>query len=335
MEITKILEFILLSLILITKVSSSEEIWDFKNTAIDLFSNSNSYTYIITKGNVNNSEFRLEKKITKEGNNIIQKNFLYIDKHFTKEVNWEDIDNFYNINGVKYICPTGRNYMNVLYNSELKEIIPKSIASDKNWELKCYYLQENSILTFFLYDDINTDIKIYKYNLDIDNLEGKEIKMKDENANDVTALFAFRWIIDNSDINEESLIAITSSSSSLDIKYFQFEGDILDNKERDTITQSLFNNKVNHDINRNYFYFISYNSNSFKSGYINETDKITKSNFYIIQKFENKYDIFNSFGISININTLNLTKNSKYAYYNVTKGEINFYGMIDIELNRI
>lgn len=92
--------FILLFLALITKVSSSELIWNFEKTAINLLNNSDSYKYNITQGKVNDSEFRLEKRIIKEGNEINHKNTLYINQKFIEDVDWEDIDSFYNIKDI-------------------------------------------------------------------------------------------------------------------------------------------------------------------------------------------------------------------------------------------
>ena len=337
MKKSAILYFILifLSSILITKESSSEVIWDFNKTAINLLNKSNLYIYDITKGNNNNCEFRLEKRITKEGDNIVQKNFLYIDeKMIEEEVNWEDIDKFYNINGVKYICPTGNNYMYIYEdNNKLKPEIPDNFRTENNWELKCFYLEGKKILlTFFIYDNTNIETQIYKYELDF----GLSKVIPISKTEDIRDLFSFQW----TDSNKDSLIAITYNYGSIDLQclYFDFEQNKLINHKAKDFTSSLTYIKVNNDNSRNNFYFINYRANSkeFESGYINETNNITKDNIEekIISNLK-IYEPLKELGNDIIINSANLTKNSKYAYYNVTKGNINFYGMIDIELNKI
>jgi len=281
------LEFILtlLFLELISKVSSSEIIWDFEKTAINLLSDSDSYNYTITQGNVNNTEFRLKKIITKKGNNITHKNILYIDQNPGIEVNFEDIDKFYNIKGVNYICPTGKNYM-LIYNknNSLSEKIPKDFNSNDNWELKCYYHEEKDILlTFFLIDNNDMPPKIYKYEFGSESLEETKIRIRAEIRN----LFSFQWKTDNLYANKDSFIGVTYSSVSIDLHclYFNYGENDIEHIKAESIINSFYKIKVNNDYNRNVFYFINYllNSNKIESGYINDIDKITQDNISTYQ----------------------------------------------------
>ena len=320
MKKTIILEFIFILLIfaLITKISSSELIWEFEKVAINLLSNSESYTYTITQGKVNNTEFRLEKKIIKEGNKINHNNTLYINQKFIEDVDWEDIDSFYNVKDNNYICPTGKKHMHIYNNSGLVCKTPEIFKPLSNWELKCYYLEEKYVLlTFFLNNENNEDIQVYKYDLTTELLKGDLINIRDD---DIRTLLGFRWSPDDSGKNKDSFIAITSSSGKIDLKNYIFQGNEFGNEGRTTIGDSLSNTKVNHDNYRNYFYFVSYDQKSFKSGYIKETDNITKDNIDANKKNINTNDTFKDYVENININSVNLIKNSKYAYYEVSNG---------------
>jgi len=105
-------------LLFLLKLSySSPPLWEFEKSSINLLSNLNLYEGIIYEDNMYNMTLKLVKQISKEGENITQKNILYIDNELVSEVDWEEIDSFYNINGIKYICPRGPNYMYTYNNS--------------------------------------------------------------------------------------------------------------------------------------------------------------------------------------------------------------------------
>ena len=88
-------------------------LWNINKAAINLLSNSNTHKYIIFDRSMNNMNLRLEKIINKQENGITQKNYLYIDNELINgvDIDWEDIESFYNIKGIKYICPKGRYFM--------------------------------------------------------------------------------------------------------------------------------------------------------------------------------------------------------------------------------
>ena len=141
---------LIILLFLLSLSYSKPPLWEFEKASINLLSNSNSYEGIIYENSMYNMSLKLVKQINKEGDNITQKNILYIDNELVSEVDWEEIDSFYNINGRKYICPRGSNYMYNYTNSKLK-IIKFSNLDLKNWELKCFYHEkENFLFNFFL-----------------------------------------------------------------------------------------------------------------------------------------------------------------------------------------
>ena len=65
----------LIILLFLLKLSySSPPIWEFENASINLLSNSNSYEGIIYENSMYNMTLKLVKQISKEGENITQKN---------------------------------------------------------------------------------------------------------------------------------------------------------------------------------------------------------------------------------------------------------------------
>ena len=137
-------------LLLFSLTYSTPPLWELEKTSINLLSNSNSYEGIIYENSMYNITLKLVKQISKEGENITQKDILYIDNELVSEVLWEEIDSFYNIKGIKYVCPRGPNYMYTYNNSKLK-IVKYSYLDLKDWELKCFYHEkENFLFNFFL-----------------------------------------------------------------------------------------------------------------------------------------------------------------------------------------
>ena len=78
----------------------------------------------------------VNKQIIKEGNQIIEKNIMTIDKKYNFSTNWEDIESQYMINKKYYICPKGKNFINV-YNSNgtFEKIIGR-----QGIFIPCYYV---------------------------------------------------------------------------------------------------------------------------------------------------------------------------------------------------
>ena len=109
---------------------------------------------------------KLVKQIDKEGDIITQKNILYIDGELISEVNWEEIDSFYSINGIKYICPKGPYFMHIYNNTKLEIFKPDNFKLNKEWELKCFYHEKEYFLFNFFLSKGESDCKLYVFRLD-------------------------------------------------------------------------------------------------------------------------------------------------------------------------
>ena len=326
--------FIFIFLILLQTNFSVVPLWNFKKTAIDLLELSNSYIYTITDRSMNNMTIRLEKIISKEDNMITHKNILYIDEEKVGQVNWEDIDSFYNINNIKYICPKGQNYMYIYNNSKLIEFQPSS-EINKNWKLKCYYLKNESfILNFFIG---SRPAILFGFNLKLNKWKKSEIDVK---------IFDIKLIKDTTEENKYNLISLVNDfSMELRIDILTVTESIaIGYKREKQICRGALGNYIGYfDLYHIFkFYFMAYSSNSIITGYHAGTRVINYYNIYsddlkkyLVENDESPFDFFES----THIKKVNFIENTKYIYYEIytlyESYEIPYYGIIDIELNKI
>ena len=102
--------FILINLIYISL--SIVPFWNFEKSTIDLFSDSTEHSYDICNRLMYDLTLRLEKKFTKDANSVItQENIIYFNNNKIGAVEWEDIESFYSIGNIQYICPKGKYYV--------------------------------------------------------------------------------------------------------------------------------------------------------------------------------------------------------------------------------
>jgi len=167
--------YILLNFLRVFSLSISEiPLWNIGKVAINLLSDSNTHKYTIFDRSMNNMNLRLEKIINKQKIGITQKNNLYIDNELVNDIDidWEDIESFYNINGIKYICPKGRYFMYKYENSKLDKLKPDGFIKfkdDSEWELKCFHLKNESLLFNFFLGNERADSEYYSYIYDSKN----------------------------------------------------------------------------------------------------------------------------------------------------------------------
>ena len=164
------MKLIKLLILLFIKLSTSlTPNWDFSKSTEDLLLNVNKYSYKLYENTWNGKTITFTKNITKTGNTISEKNYLYIEgNEFEKE--WEGIESFYYFGGdpIYYICPTGKNYINQYSNKNFYEIKPKDTITN-DWDLKCYYNKAHWLFTFHL--NLFTLKKFYGYDFNNNNFQ--------------------------------------------------------------------------------------------------------------------------------------------------------------------
>ena len=254
-------------------------LWDFEASTINLLSESSTHNYTIYQNSVCNTYWvALKKAIKKEENGISEKNFISIN-NAEFETSWEDIDGIYCLAGKLYICPKGKNHMNLFDSSKtFSEIIPNDFQNNNNnWELKCFW-QSGSNLMFIGYLNKDQFLYSYKYN---DGIWSTKTEFNN-------GLYDFKWTIYNVD-DYYPMICIALEGDNIKLQAIKY--DLRNNQiSKNTIgTYPLINNIFSHSnayfINseQKKFYFMTYKETppNFKSGFSlsDDIDFISISSF--------------------------------------------------------
>ncbi len=197
--------FFILLLSMIIKTYLITPIWNLNSTADDLLLNNNSTTIRLSNGGhvivAENNKIVLEKQITRSNNKISTKNYYKIDNFDKKEISWEDIESFYQINAY-FICPKGSYYLTQYINGNLNTSKPFDIKG--NWELLCFrQLYTNRMFTFYLNSNI-TKIYYYIYWQGIE--EGVDIQR---------SFLDLMWTVNPENNNEFPMVAITKKDNKI------------------------------------------------------------------------------------------------------------------------
>jgi hypothetical protein len=324
---------IILILELINIIFSIVPIWKFENSAVDLLRDSKEYSYNICDRFMYKLSLKLQKTFTKNDDKISQKNTLYIDDNKIGDVPWEDIESFYKIDNVPYICPKGKYFLNIYKDNKLTQIIPQDFAENENWELLCYY-QEWEKYMFIAF--VNSHPIVYALKLDGTNTFQKVSNFDDR-------LYDFKWVTDAINKNDYPMKAITLKDNMITLKglYFTIVGNdnsikVVEKKEKQ-ITKMLTNSNSYYNLNNDNFYFMTYNSVSdLITGYYNKKSTIEFDNIDQVDPVVNNLSPLEFFD-DVEIKFLKFIRNTKYLYYEiVNKGNnATYHGIIDIEFNKV
>ena len=140
--------FLISLFFLIFLLKCSEEIENLEIIKEKNFLNSSTYEYLLYEENKDKINVKLVKKISKIENNYTSKNYLTINNDEKKEVEFENIGSFYNIDNKIIICPKGK-FHPIDYSNDLNETIPENFDTNGNWDLKCYQNQEGKINIYY------------------------------------------------------------------------------------------------------------------------------------------------------------------------------------------
>ena len=317
----KILYF-LIFFYLILYIKTEIEVWKFENSSINLLS-SESYRYVIYDESKNGYRLKLEKLLSKNNEEITQKNYLQINNDNALEVPWEDIYNYYHIGNKLYICPKGSNYLTIYSNNNIEPKIYPENGITGNWELTCYY-HENKNIMFISYlgsDDKN----IYAIHLDDEKLEALEMH---------NGYYDIIWPKEINNPEKFYVMALLKDGSGLVLGRIGITvGDKTDSNLEGNLYIAYMPKVINTTIDKDkYFYWIGYDEyNRLSSGYsLNQIP----DNIENIFKRENMKSPFESFG-NIEINYVKIVKGTNYAYYEIRSSGIIYHGIINIILNQI
>ena len=316
---TLFLELILTSLCQIA-------IWDLKNSSSDLLGENNNFEYTIYDETKDGYHLILKKTITKyENGDITQENILKInDEEYP--IKWEGIQNFYNLNNQLYICPTGKNFLNIFENGQFKEDDHHDGELTEDWDFICYYQEYRKIL-FISYLNSN-DINIY--GLRINNQKWFSLAMhagyldiiwpKNIN-NDIYKIFNLVLKTDSINLGKVEITIRENTQSSNMINLAKMEKKLNE-------TFAFFDED-------NYAYWITHDEHYFISGYTTEPLNDFENQKPVEIHFENHPNSPFEFLEDIKINYLNFIRNTKFAYYEIEDHNKIYHGVIDIKMNKI
>ena len=313
-------------------------LWNFEASTKDLLS-SGSHTYTIFTGSAcGDNNIILTKTITKSGSSISESNTIKINGN-SYSTSWENTESVYCINSnYIYICPTGKNHMNLYKDNQFYEITQTGVSSSDTWELKCYY---QSSVNYMFMGYLNKIKTFYSYQFD--SSYGGTWK----GSNDIyNCLYDFKWTTSGNSNNEYPMILLAD------------RGSIYLVGSKITVQANMNNLNRNDEYNNGYligqltysnafftktydkyqFYYLTYDKNppDFKSGYsLTESIEYSSSinNFSATNNNDSPLDFYYNFTIT----EIKLIRNTKYAYYEIynIEKEKTYHGIIDIVLNSV
>ena len=320
--------FFILLLSMIIKTYLITPIWNLNSTADDLLLNNNSTTIRLSNGGhvivAENNKIVLEKQITRSNNKISTKNYYKIDNFDKKEISWEDIESFYQINAY-FICPKGSYYLTQYINGNLNTSKPFDIKG--NWELLCFrQLYTNRMFTFYLNSNI-TKIYYYIYWKGIE--EGVDIHR---------SFLDLMWTVNPENNNEFPMVAITKKDnkiyiSKLIIYLYENGGTNYKDVNHILLNDNLLNSEGYFN-NKNRLFWITYNKTHLISGFSEKGISVYgELNCKLIKNDQSPFKFLDD----ITINYIKFIRNTKYIYYDIitNSNKKSYIGVIDIEFNKI
>ena len=314
--------------------------WNLDGAGKILLDDKEDITFEVANKNLHNVVMKHQRKIIKNDSGFSLKNFVTLDGT-KKEVPFDQVESFYKLfeqTKTKYvICPKGSYHP---YDfTENKFMVTDSNFKGEKWDLKCYLVVLNGatdfFLVFYLMNDGNTNVYLTSVY--------KELWHGRASLNDAEI---YDYKINNNDHKSDNkMMALLKRSGEAILKLIYANVHMSDgdgNQRVDvnygislSVTEMKQYTRGNFKSGDNIFYFYTYNDISdFKSGY---TTKSTSdySNFNNVV-IKNNPSPHLEFLDDMIINEMNFMLNPRFAYYNMTnkKGQ-NYYGIIDLELNKI
>ena len=300
-------------------------IWDLKNSSIDLLNTGDcSHEYTILNTRMYDLTTTLKKKITRNNGKITQVNTIKIIEHISDtetseiipetNVEFENIESFYKLNGLKVLCPQ-RNFNLVDINNNLNTIEFSDWTKDDYWDLKCYYHRMGYFLVYYLING-NNEIQAFK--------ESNQTWLKYDSIQIYDEMYDFKLI--NKEYGSSyngpfSFMALIKDNNYIKLfsSKYKFNGGIsLDTNTTKELIESKMHTKgyFNSDSNNNFYYFTYNNILDFSSGY---STNPPGSDYSIIDSVTIQNNDRNPFEFldEVEIREINFVANNKYAYYSI------------------
>ena len=315
--------------------------WNLDGAGKTLLGDGEEITFEVANKNLYNVEMKHQRKIIKNDSGFSLKNIVTLDGT-PNEVPFDQVESFYKLfepTETKYvICPKGSYHP---YDFTKKKFMTTdSNFKGEKWDLKCYLVVLNGatdfFLVFYLMNDGNTNVyltsvyqELWHNRASLNDAEIYDYKINNKDHKSDNKMMA---LLKKSG---EAILKLTyanvhmsdgSGNQRVDVNY-----DIsLSVTEMKQYTRGNFKNSDN------IFYFYTYNDiNDFKSGYTTQSTSDYSSFNNVVIK--NNTSPHLEFLDDMIINDMNFMLNPRFAYYNMTNQKTgqNYYGIIDLELNKI
>ena len=304
--------------------------WNIEKTSINL----DGWRIIYDK-TINGSHFRLSKKIDSNKNPIEIINYFEFDEAIASfETKYENIDSFYKINGVNYICPRGKFYIFRHNKGKISYLKPETFIETGIWDLKCYYnnfgqmyfafLNNSNSNSFYYFNPLEEDYVIEQY--------------KFENSDN---FLDFKWtqMQREDDFYYNYMLSLFSNASYITLKIYKFinskitdfyDVKIIQKTMENSYSVAYFSNSDN-----NTCYWANYNDTDLISGYTTFTfDEVTGIIYINNTVINNKSPL--RFLDKRKIETINKFRNADYIYYKLIDNySQHTFGIIDITKNKV
>ena len=321
--------------------------WNLDQSSINLLEKERKFTKIIYSENKYDdiqSNLQLIKTINNEYQFKEESRLIYKWSEGTVflQTNFEGIDSFYVLNGIPYICPKGKNYLNYIDISgdkSLKEIKPDFIPDEnEDWELKCFY-QDYSKNIFFAFLNSEKNNIIYYFNVNYKNINSFTFEKTDK-------FFDFKLQQNYHIGNSFKMLGAFLYNSGLYIRKINvnlYDNIIIMNEIYEIEVDKNLNYKhlylyFSHYYQDNFIYWIIYNDSiDFISGYSTKNINIENdSPISDIGLVKNNISPFSFINHGI-IKKLKLIPYSNVGYYEILNESQNIYyqGMFDVKINKI
>ena len=346
--------FLLFLLFLFKNTFEIVPIWNIANAAIDLIPTGNYHDFKAEERTLYGMSIILTRKIYKNVDGISYENYLKIGNDAEFKVDFDNIESFYNLNGIYLICPKGK-YGLFNANSDARNFFsPSGFENKGNWDFKCFRHNTQYLLSFYLnnyektfyyciWQETGSRNFVWQYKY-IDYHQIYDFKLTNvklfKDPNDDTQWYKHKMmgiILDNNIIKLQSMSAEFKPTD-----FQETEKIFIYNSNANPNYKELATNKGNtqayFEYNSNHFYFFTYNNASdFISGY--STSTITGDNYHDLSNVnihvndESPFDFVDE----VEIEDMNILLYNKYIYYSIknTKNGKKYHGIYDIKLDKI
>ena len=316
--------------------------WNLNNSGRPLVETDTEKTFEVLSKTLHGVKLVHQRIIKKDNSGISLKNVIALNDGEKIEVPFDQVESFYKLfedsGSPRYIiCPKGNHHPYDFTNKQ--DMIPTGFSGSSSWDLKCYLTFLNGskkfFLVFYLMNDGNTNMYLtgtyqeqWYGEASLNDMEIYDYKLNNDAGTADNPMMALL-----KKTGEMQLILRYVNVHLADGSGQQYMT-IKDNNK--LVTNMKQFTRANFKSGYNIFYFYTYNSiDDFESGYTTQstTDYTNPQNVVI----KNNTSPHLEFLDDMIINDMNFMLNPRFAYYNMTNQKTgqNYYGIIDLELNKI